>query len=98
MKEPLQSSTAPAQEPDRDRDVAHQVSQLRDRPWLTPAQTLTYLQIGSLSALYRLIKEQRLPFGRVGRKYRFSPQQLDRWIESKGTVLRESWAKTGTRG
>lgn len=49
-------------------------------PWLTSEQAVQYLQVGSLSALYRLIHTRRLPFGRVGKAYRFLPAQLDAWV------------------
>jgi excisionase family DNA binding protein len=52
--------------------------------WLTPAQAIAHLQIGSLSALYRLVREHRLPYGRIGKHYRFRRDHLDRWIEVRG--------------
>ena len=55
--------------------------------WLTIKQAAEYLQLGSESAVRRLVKEHRLPFGRIGRKYRFSKSRLDAWVESCGDVL-----------
>lgn len=61
-----------------------QVDQLAYYAWIGPAAAMEHLGINSLSALYRLIKEQRLPFGRVGRKYRFRRDQLDQWVSRRG--------------
>jgi excisionase family DNA binding protein len=55
----------------------------RERP-MTPAEVIDYLQIGSFSALYRLIADHRLPFGRVGRRYRFRRDHIDAWMEVRG--------------
>lgn len=73
----------PAQQAKRSlnaRDGARQV----ESPWLTAHEALAYLKLGSLSALYHLIREQRLPHGRVGRAYRFDKRRLDRWVETTG--------------
>jgi excisionase family DNA binding protein len=56
-------------------------------PYLTPAETITYLKLGSSSALYRLIREHRLPFCRVGRLYRFDRADIDAWARGYGSVL-----------
>ena len=52
--------------------------------WMTPAETVEYLRLGSISALYRLVRGHRLPYGRVGRKYRFSKARIDSWVEVRG--------------
>lgn len=49
-------------------------------PYLTSEQAMQYLQLGSLSALYRLIKEWQLPYVRVGALYRFDTRELDQWM------------------
>lgn len=49
-------------------------------PYLTAKETIEYLRLGSNNALYRLIREHRLPFCRVGRNYRFDTRQLDSWM------------------
>ena len=53
----------------------------RETPYLTAREAVAYLKLGSLSALYRLIREHRLPYGRVGRSYRFHTAHVDRWVE-----------------
>jgi len=55
-----------------------------ETPHLTAHEAVAYLKLGSLSALYRLIREHRLPYGRAGRSYRFNRHHLDRWLEVRG--------------
>jgi excisionase family DNA binding protein len=55
-------------------------------PYLTAQETVAYLRLGSLTALYRLIREHRLPYGRRGRAYLFDTRKLDRWVDSLGEV------------
>jgi excisionase family DNA binding protein len=40
-------------------------------PYLTAHEAMAYLRVNSQSALYRLIREHRMPFLRIGRLYRF---------------------------
>lgn len=47
--------------------------------WIGPAGAIQHLGLPSLQALYRLIRDHRLPFGRVGRQYRFRRDHLDAW-------------------
>ena len=47
--------------------------------WIDAHAAMTHLGLGSLSALYSLIREHRLPFGRIGRHYRFRRADLDEW-------------------
>lgn len=56
-------------------------------PYLTAQDAIAYLNLGSLSALYRLIREHRLPCGRVGRKYRFDRAELDVWVHGHGSEI-----------
>lgn len=60
--------------------------------WLTPKDAIVYLGLGSKQALYRLIRDHRLPYGRIGRRYRFSKRRLDLWVESKGGIVSVSRA------
>src|SRR5207237_3204058 len=53
-------------------------------PWIDVKGAMAYLGLESESAVYRLVREHRLPHGRVGRAYRFDTRALDRWIESAG--------------
>lgn len=58
------------------------------RPYLTSQQAVAYLSLGSLSALYRAIREQGLPFCRIGSgAYRFDYRELDGWLREHRTGL-----------
>ena len=56
-------------------------------PYLTAHETVAYLRCGSLSALYRLIREHQLPHGRRGGKYLFDMRELDAWVKGFGSAL-----------
>ena len=49
-------------------------------PYLTAREAMTYLKLESSSALYRLVREHRLPFCRRGRLYLFDQRELDAWL------------------
>ena len=67
-------------------------------PYLTARETVAYLRLGSSNALYRLIREHRLPFCRVGRNYRFDRRELDAWAHGFGSALEQVRAGRGERG
>ncbi len=52
--------------------------------WIGPREAMRHLGVHSLSALYRLINEHRLPFGRQGGRYRFRRHDLDEWMVVRG--------------
>jgi len=56
-------------------------------PYLTAREAMAYLKVGSQSALYRLIREHRMPFCRIGRLYRFEKDELDAWAHGHGSAL-----------
>lgn len=58
-------------------------------PYLTAKDTIAYLKLGSTSALYRLIREHRLPFCRVGRNYRFDQREIDAWTHGYSSALEQ---------
>lgn len=62
-------------------------------PYLTARETVEYLRCGSLSALYRLIREHRLPHGRRGGKYLFDTRELDAWVKGFSSALEMVRAK-----
>jgi excisionase family DNA binding protein len=64
-------------------------------PYLTAAEAIAYLRLGSPSALYRLIREHQLPFCRVGRRYRFDRAEVDAWAHGHRSSI--DWARV-TRG
>lgn len=55
--------------------------------WIAAPAAMAHLGIGSRSALYRLIAEHRLPYGRVGRRYRFRRCDLDQWTSVCGVAM-----------
>lgn len=57
--------------------------------WIKAEEAVAYLDLGSESALYRLIREHRLPCGRAGRRYRFRRVDLDAWMTEHRAVTRE---------
>ena len=65
-------------------------------PYLTAAEAISYLRLGSRSALQRLIIEHRLPCCRRGRLYLFDTRELDAWLHGHGSAL--DWARALRRG
>jgi len=53
---------------------------------MTSREVISYLRLGSLRALYRHIKENNLPFRRVGRDYRFHRMDIDAWTMPTGSI------------
>ena len=58
-----------------------------DSPYLTAREAMAYLKVNSSGALYRLIREHRMPFCRIGRLYRFDMRELDAWAHGHGSVI-----------
>jgi excisionase family DNA binding protein len=69
------------------RTDADETSQQFRYGWIGPAAAMAHLGVSSLSILYRLIKEWELPYGRMGRLYRFRRADLDQWIARRGSAL-----------
>ncbi len=53
-------------------------------PYITATDAVTYLALGSKSALYHHIRENRLPTCRIGRHLRFDIRELDAWVRNGG--------------
>lgn len=51
-----------------------------DSPYLTSHEALQYLRLRTLSALYSHMRDNRLPYQRVGRSLRFDTRELDAWM------------------
>ena len=51
-----------------------------ESPYLTAKETVAYLKLGSLNALYRLVNQHRLPTCRRGRLYLFDKREIDIWL------------------
>lgn len=58
-------------------------------PYLTAREAMAYLNVGSQSALYRLIREHRMPFCRIGRLYRFDKRELDAWAHGFSSAIEQ---------
>ncbi len=56
-------------------------------PYLTAEEAVAYLRLGSSSALYRLVREHRLPFCRRGRLYLFDTRELDAWAHGYDSAI-----------
>lgn len=57
---------------------------MADDAFLTTEELLEYLQV-NLRTIYRLIKAGKIPAVRVGRQWRFSKREIDRWLASQRT-------------
>jgi excisionase family DNA binding protein len=55
--------------------------------YLRAREAMAYLNIGSSNSLYRLIREHRMPFSRIGRLYRFERAELDAWARGHDSAL-----------
>ena len=64
-----------------------------ESPYLTAHEAIAYLRLGSQSALYRLVREHRLPFCRRGRLYLFDTRELDAWVRHYGSALEMTRAR-----
>lgn len=58
-----------------------------ESPYLTAHEAILYLKLGSQSALYRLVREHRLPFCRRGRLYLFDTREIDAWVHGHGSAI-----------
>jgi excisionase family DNA binding protein len=56
-------------------------------PYLTAAEAIAYLKLGSTSALYRLVREHRLPCCRRGRLYLFDTREIDAWLRGHDSAI-----------
>lgn len=54
---------------------------------MTIGETAEYLRI-SLSSLYKLAQDGRIPCQKVGRHWRFRREAIDRWLENTPTTNR----------
>jgi len=61
-------------------------------PYMTAHEAIEYLRLGSTNALYRLVREHRLPCCRVGRQYRFDRREVDAWAHGYNGALEQTRA------
>lgn len=62
-------------------------------PYLTAAEAVAYLKLGSASSLYRLVKMHRLPCCRRGRLYLFDTRELDAWVHGHNSAIEMARAR-----
>ena len=55
------------------------------------------MKLGSPSALYRLVREHRLPFCRRGRQYLFDTRELDAGVHGYDSALERTRAARKVR-
>lgn len=85
----LQAAHAPMVERAGADHLAHQPRQIVS-PYLTTEEAVSYLKLGSDSALYRLIREHRLPTCRRGRLYLFDTREIDAWAHGHDSALEQA--------
>lgn len=65
---------------------------LTEAPLLTTEQVRQKLGLGSINAVYRLVRDYDLPRLTIGGVYRFSQPQVEAWIARQGEYQMQSWA------
>ena len=50
--------------------------------WMTVKQVSVYLQI-SVSKVYQMAQEGRIPCCRLGQQWRFDREEIDRWLKGR---------------
>jgi len=58
---------------------------------MTIGETAAYLRI-SISSLYKLAQEGRIPCQKVGRHWRFRREAIDRWLEQSKPLIQSRTA------
>jgi excisionase family DNA binding protein len=64
---------------------------MTDEHFLTTEEVLDYLQV-NLRTIYRLIKAGKLPAHRVGRQWRFRKKDIDAWLVSNRSDIKDDEA------
>lgn len=85
----LQAAHTSVVERPRADHLAHQPRQIVS-PYLTAAEAVDYLKLGSDSALYRLIREHKLPTCRRGRLYLFDVREIDAWAHGHESAIEQA--------
>ena len=55
------------------------------RPWLSIEEAAKYLGMGK-TVLYTLTRQGKIPANRVGKKWTFEKDQLDKWVRSNQPI------------
>lgn len=51
-----------------------------DESWITTAEAAEYLGVHQ-NTLYRLVKENKVPYGKIGKSLRFKKSQMDEFMK-----------------
>lgn len=62
-------------------------------PYLTTKEAVEYLRLGSVGSLYNHIRQNKLPYGRVGRHLRFDTRELDAWVKGFDSAIERARAE-----
>ena len=54
--------------------------------WLPADAAAAYLGFSSRKALYQAVRRGQIPGHRIGRRLRFDPAELDRWLNRNQTL------------
>jgi len=68
------------------RRIRLESARVIDSPYLTSHEAVDYLRLPSLSSLYSHMRENGLPFGRVGGSLRFDKRDLDAWVHGTTAI------------
>ena len=58
------------------------MSSIMQNRWMTLQEVADYLQL-SKDLIYRLAQSGEIPASKVGSRWRFSRERIDRWMEDK---------------
>jgi len=53
--------------------------------FMTASEVAAYLRVGRLT-VYKMVRTGKLPAFRIGSDYRFSVEEIDRWISGRKVV------------
>jgi PTS system nitrogen regulatory IIA component len=57
---------------------------MTDERWMTVQEVADYLHV-STDLIYRLAQKGEIPASKVGGRWRFKKEKIDRWMEGQGT-------------
>ena len=58
-----------------------------EHQWMTVKEVAEYLKFSS-DLIYRLAQQGKIPVSKVGSRWRFQREKIDRWMEDKEVVGR----------
>lgn len=75
-----QADLRPLDQPGQPRNLRRPLRVI-ESPYFTSREAMQFLRFDSISVLYYHIRENRLPFCRIGGRYRFNRIELQTWVE-----------------